>query len=393
MRKYGSVFVVVGALVLAGLAAYAADMLQSSFDIPIPSVVAQAEEGKDQPPSGDVQERAVPRMGPGKGVLPAPGMVPTPMTPATPPISLPCAGGGGILPGEFAFGTYAWGRYLTAVDGGGRITEPVVRTDAQTAGPYEKFKLFVLPSNDPHGQYFIQTSRGNCITAVDGGGRTSQVLHTDATRAQAWEFFRFYFDQGTGFHAIQTVSARYLTALGGGNHADPPAVHTDAVKVDNWERFHIWKCGDIGSNWRYSIWVPYNGTLLQAIGGGGRTLDALHAYEAPSNNWGLFTLIRQADGSYAIQTANGNYLTAVGGGGLTSGTAQADNIQTNRTQVLDWEKFRFVDQGNCSYAIQTHSGWFLGFPPSQTFSGPRAQFTTKSDLAHALKFKLIAAFL
>jgi hypothetical protein len=390
MQQHRSTSVFVAVVLLLGLTGYSADSAKSAPETSAPALIAQAEEGKDQPPSGEVEERAVPRMMPGKGMTPGPGIAPKPMVPAAPPVSLPCTGGGGILPGEYAIGTYR-GNYLTAVNGGGLITEPVVRTDAQRAGPFEKFKLFVLPSSDPTGQWFIQTANKNCITAVDGGGRTSQVVHTDATKAQAWEFFRFYFDPALGWHGIQTVNLHYVTALGGGGHADPPAVHTDAVKVDNWERFRVWKCGDLGSNLHYSIWVPYNGTLLQAVGGGGRTFDALHAYEAAQSNWGIFTLIKQADASYAIQTANGNYLTATGGGGVTSGSTTDDNIQTNRTQVLDWEKFRFVDQGDCTYAIQTVSGWYLGFPPSQTFPGPRAQFTTKSDIGHALKFKLIAA--
>jgi hypothetical protein len=306
------------------------------------------------------------------------------------PISLPCTGGGGILPGEYAIGTWR-GTYLTAVDGGSRSTEPVVRTDAQKAGPWEKFRLFVVPS-DPPGQWFIQTANSHCVTAVDGGGRTDNVLHTDATLAQAWEFFRFYFDKATGYHAIQTVSTKYLNALGGGGHADPPAVHTDAVRVDNWEKFHIWKCGDLGSNLHYSIWVPYNGTLLQAMGGGGRIKDALHAYEAPTGDWGIFTLIRQPDGFYAIQTSNGNYLTAVGAGGLSSGSPDSDNIHSDATQVQSWEKFRLVDLGDCTYAIQTVDNWYLGFPPSKIVPGPLAQFTTRiSDVNAALKFKLIAA--
>jgi hypothetical protein len=41
--------------------------------------------------------------------------------------------------------------------------------------------------------------------AVNGGGRTADVLHSDATLAQALEFFRFYFDSARGYHAIQTV--------------------------------------------------------------------------------------------------------------------------------------------------------------------------------------------
>ena len=308
---------------------------------------------------------------------------------APPPI--PCSGGGVARPGEYAIGTWR-GTYLTADGGGGRITEPVVRTDSQQVGPWEKYHLVLLPtSNDHTNHWFIQTASGNCITAVDGGGRTADVLHTDATLAQSWEIFRFYFDHATGYHAIQTISTKYLTALGGGGHSDPPAVHTDATMVKDWERFHIWKCGDLGSYLDYYIWVPYNGKLLQAMQGGGRIQDALHAYEPPTSNWGSFRLYRQGDGSYAIRTANGNYITAVGGGGLSSGTPTSDNLHTDATQVLAWEKFRFIDRGDCTYSIQTVSGWYLGYPPSTIVPGPRAQFTTRiSDINSALKFKLIA---
>jgi len=364
-----------------GLASCAGDATKSSSEAPSSSPIAQTEAGKDQPPTGEVQERAVPGV---TAPLPA-----RPMAPAMPAVPLSIS----ALPGHFSIGTYAWDRYLTAVGGGGRITEPVVRTDATKAGPWEQYRLFlVLGSSGVPQQYAMQTASFNYLTAVDGGGRTSDVVHTDAKQVQSWETFRFYFDPSTGFHAIQTVSTNYLTALGGGNHVDPPAVHTDATKVDNWEKFHLWKCGDLSTNWYYEIWVPYNGTLLMAVGGGGRTKDALHAYEAPQNNWGRFQLIRQNDGSYAIRTFNGNYITAVGGGGLASGTPDSDNLHTDATQIQAWEKFRFIDMGDCTYAIQTLSGWYLGFPPSQILPGPLAQFTTRiSDIAHALKFRLIAA--
>jgi len=393
MWRYQSISYLMAVSFLLGLAGCASDSPKPAAETPAPSAVAQAEQGQDQPPAGEVQERAVPRTMPGAIMTPgAPRILQQPAAPAVPP-SLPCAGGGGILPGQYAIGTWR-GTYLTAVNGGGRNTEPVVRTDAQVAGQAEKYKLFVLPSNDPHGQYFIQTATTNCMTAVGGGGRIDNVLNTDRTVAQAWEFFRFYFDQGTGYHAIQTVSTNYLTALGGGGHADSPAVHTDAVKVDNWERFHLWKCGDLGSNFRYSIWVPYNGTLLMAMGGGGRIKDALHAYEAPSGGWGMFMLIKQPDGSYAIQTASGNYITADGGGGLAAGSANSDVLHTDATQVQAWERFWFIDQGDCTYRIQTVKGWYLGFPPSHIVDGKIASFTTRiSDPNAALKFKLIAAFL
>jgi hypothetical protein len=343
----------------------------------------QAAQGE---PSGEVQERAVPRMAPGPGTAPGPVPPLRQMVPGVPAAPLAIS----ALPGHFAIGTYR-GNYLTAVGGGGRITD-VVRTDATTAGPWEQYRLFLVLGSGIPQQYAIQTASANYLTAVGGGGQTTDPLHTDAKQVQAWEEFRFYFDPSTGFHAIQTVNTNYLTALGGGGHADPPAVHTDATKVDNWEKFHLWKCGDISTNWYYEIWVPYNGTLLMAMGGGGRIRDALHAYEAPHDNWGKFRLIRQDDGSYAIATFNGNYITAVGGGGLASGTPDSDNLHSDATQIKSWEKFRFIDQGDCTYVIQTLSGWYLGFPPSQIVPGPLAQFTTRiSDINHALRFRLIAA--
>jgi hypothetical protein len=58
-----------------------------------------------------------------------------------------------------------------------------------------------------------------------------------------------------------------------------------------------------------------------------------------------------------IRTANGNCVTAVGGGGLSSGTSQSDNLHTDATQVQAWERFRVVDQSDCTYAIQTVNAW------------------------------------
>jgi hypothetical protein len=35
-------------------------------------------------------------------------------------------------------------------------------------------------------------------------------------------------------------------------------------------------------------------------------------------------------------------------------------FHTDATQVKGWERFRVIDQGNCTYAIQTSSGFFVG---------------------------------
>jgi hypothetical protein len=54
-----------------------------------------------------------------------------------------------------------------------------------------------------------------------------------------------------------------------------------------------------------------------------------------------------------------NFVTAANGGGLVQGSATPDILQTDRTQVQAWEKFRIVDDGNCNYTIQTVSGYYL----------------------------------
>jgi hypothetical protein len=92
------------------------------------------------------------------------------------------------LPGEFAFRTLK-GFYVTAIGGGGRTTEPMVVTAATSAGAWEKFRLSVMDPPPPNDKS-IQTSGGRYLTAVSGGGRTSDVLHTDATQVRDWEKFR-----------------------------------------------------------------------------------------------------------------------------------------------------------------------------------------------------------
>src|SRR5690348_12790733 len=101
-----------------------------------------------------------------------------------------------LLPGEFAIATFLTETYLGAVDGGGR-TNDAVHTDAQQPLVWQRFKLWTDPTTrihtpeNPEGfvTYAIQTATGNFLTAVSGGNRTTEVLHTDATQALAWERF------------------------------------------------------------------------------------------------------------------------------------------------------------------------------------------------------------
>jgi hypothetical protein len=298
---------------------------------------------------------------------------------AAPPRVLPVEPVWNALPGEFAIRT-AKGYYITAINGGGRTATPVVVTAATSAASWEKFRLAVMDPPPSHDKSY-QTSSGNYVTAVDGGGQTQDVLHTDATQVKAWEHFRMY-DLSSGgvaptYFAIQTIRGNYLTAVGqGGKYED--AIHTDATQIGSWEFLRVLKCGDLGSGYQYTI-IPADDQIVTARNGGG--LDhgepIVQGYapgDTPDRAWARFKFIRQSDGSYALQTSNGvNYLTALGGGGQVQKYLPPDCglfeaciagfsaiFHTDATQVLAWERFRFIDQGDCKYAIQTVSGYFVG---------------------------------
>jgi hypothetical protein len=277
------------------------------------------------------------------------------------------------LPGEFAFHTKK-GFYLTAINGGGRSAAPTIITAATSAGPWEKFKIVV---DDPAANAFdksFQTATGNYISAVNGGGMTSDALHTDATQIRGWERFRM--NNAATYYDLYTIGRRYVTAVGDGGHYED-AIHTDATHLGTWEEFRPVKCGDLGSGYEYYIIpnvVPADGLALDAPSGGG--LVGGDAVAMGYGGWpqSRFRLIRQADGTYALQTSNGvNFVTALGGGGEVQEYIQChhglpgacidgvtDIFHTDATQVRGWEKFRIVDLGNCKYTIQTMKGFFFG---------------------------------
>jgi hypothetical protein len=257
------------------------------------------------------------------------------------------------------------------------------------------------------GEFVIQTMvKETYLTAVGGGGRTTDVIHTDATQIGSWEGFRLPPDKYGWRNTIQTVDRHYLTAVGGGGN---DAIHTNAPTANLWEYFWIWKCGDLGSGYQYTIHArsePVFGVF--AYGGGGRVATRAGVVVAGAigrltdyaqrpvpfnNNWQKFKLIQQSDGSYALQTSNGiNYVTAIRGGGLSSGGRFYDNLVTDRTQVQAWERFRFVDQGDCTYAIQTVSGYYLGKRTAAPGTGLGVFSTDVDDIKNATKFRLVMSF-
>lgn len=306
------------------------------------------------------------------------------------------------LPGEFAIRTEK-GFYLTAINGGGRNTAPVIITSTTKAGPWEKFTLSKGNPLLTHDRT-IQTASGNYLTSVSGGGRTTDVLHTDAMQLRDWERYRLLYLGITAgaptYYAIQTIKGNFLTAVGaGGKYED--AMHSDASRIQAWERFRFVKCGDPGTEHEYGI-MAADGSFLTARGGGGLTSGAI-SKGYPGEPDARFTLLRQDDGSYAFRTANGvNFLTALQGGGLVQKYVPpdcgwwgaciggfTDIFHTDATQIRGWEKFKVIDRGDCTYEIQTISGFDMGI-----FQSPQGYWllTTRRDGVSSVNetFQLVA---
>lgn len=135
--------------------------------------------------------------------------------------------------------------------------------------------------------------------------------------------------------AIQTYSGNYLTAVGGGGRITD-VLHSDARQIGAWEKFTIVKAGaDGGAMTDYGI-RTVNGHYLTAVGRGGRITDVVHSDAVQLKEWERFSLLALGNGSYAIQTADGHFLTAVGGGGRVQ-----DVIHSDATRIGAWEMFRF----------------------------------------------------
>jgi hypothetical protein len=313
-----------------------------------------------------------------------------------------------VIPGLFYF--LAGNQFFWVANGGGGQSEDGLADNIEylPGVPIGDFKKFTLwydggSSVPTQNSYFaIQTYNGNYLTAENGGGLTTRnAITTVATQIQAWQQFAIRpvqaFINNFSF-TVQTFVGNYLTAVGGGAQYQD-AFHTDATKASTWETFVMRRTGsDLGSGLQYYI-VPSNGGLpLIATNGGGMTRDAIRGGyvalgEVPPS-WGIFTLVKQGNGAYTIQTANNNFVTAADGGGLAGGTPVEDTLQTDRTVASAWEMFRFVDRLDGTYSIQVDSGFYIG-----PLSGPNANnnyaiyATNISDVNMAQKFLIVMSLL
>jgi hypothetical protein len=293
------------------------------------------------------------------------------------------------------------GYLLFATGGGGDISESAIQTqvkyvqDGTTTDPSDlgTFELFNVYKNAAN-QFAFQTVNGNFITAVDGGGRTTDVLHTDAVNVAAWEEFRIAQTGPSGAFSvsIQTKSNNFLTAVGAGGKTTN-AIHSDATKVEAWETFFIREFGNLSiGDGQYFIVDTSKKQAIAARDGGGQTQNTIQFAGTNSNvplDWARFTFVGQGN-PYALRTINGNYVTAVNGGGLDYGSDNSDNIHTDATIASTWEQFSFVPVADGSYIIQTRDGHFIG---KRTFGGAaEGEYSTDiSNLDAASKFWLIPA--
>lgn len=139
-----------------------------------------------------------------------------------------------------------------------------------------------LPFGTPTTCTFQTANTRNYVTAVGGGGQTTDVIHTNATVPRSWERFTLV-DAGDGVHfGIKTFTGHFLSAIGGGGHTTD-AVHTNVTLLQDWEKFGLVRMGGDG----FAI-QTINGNFLTAVGGGGRTTDVIHSDATIARSWELF---------------------------------------------------------------------------------------------------------
>lgn len=144
----------------------------------------------------------------------------------------------------------------------------------------------------------IRTYNGNYVTAVNGGGMGEDAnalpIHTDAVVVQDWEKFEILFhDDGTC--QILTGAPYYLTAVNGGGIAAPAGspVATDATEVGKFETFTLEPQKEEG----LYAFKTYDGHYLSAVNNGGMATAGapLHTDQTQPSIPGVFMLIPVED--------------------------------------------------------------------------------------------------
>ncbi|MGA8197600.1 MAG: hypothetical protein WB902_30035, partial [Acetobacteraceae bacterium] len=203
-----------------------------------------------------------------------------------------------LLPGEFAIRTFKTNNYLSwsydRHSGTGTVT-----TSATTLGQNEKFKLTAYT---PEYTY-IQTLDGQYVTvAPDGRLTVTQETEESSlfTLIGPQEIPETYEgDPATGLFGfnIRTRNGPFVSAVNGGGMTSN-AFLTDVTVAQDWEAFSIVKSGDLGSGFRYCIKPFWKQVLLPLFPGN----SAFTLIQAPFSS---------RPGGYVLLTQNSfTYLTA-----------------------------------------------------------------------------------
>jgi hypothetical protein len=231
------------------------------------------------------------------------------------------------------------------------------------------------PPNPP-GEFAFQNCLNKAFLSTRGG-----TLGMSATRGES-EKFRIVPERGTTFERIQSLAGAYLQAKPAkGGQSTPASLSTTTneytlfdilftgpssygrpaeIRSKNAPTYSLAAEGQqvsasnlagVATKW---FWVMKCGDLGPMLRANLRPVGTT----TPSPP---VTLTRQGDGSYAIYwDVDKVYWSATRGGG-NSGVGGSDgNPFDYKTSVGENEKFKFIDQGNCTYAIQTAKGWHVG---------------------------------
>ena len=152
----------------------------------------------------------------------------------------------------------------------------------------------------------IRTSNGNYVTAVNGGGigedANALPIHTDAVIVQDWEKFQLWFnDDGTC--NIETSGTYFLTAVNGGGIAAPAGspVATDATEIGEFETFTLEQLDE-----KIYAFKTFDGHYVTAVNGGGMSTAGapLHTEEGPPSTSQTFILVPVRDEDEPTKTTN-----------------------------------------------------------------------------------------
>ena len=267
----------------------------------------------------------------------------------------------GTLAGEYAFRNAVTNEYLSVYGGTLRATKAV--------GANERFRMSEI-AGDTLKPKRIQIATGGFVTAA---GATPPAIAFSRSMADD-TLFTFVGGQDTYAGTYAPFSKKASTyAIAQPGMIGKPA---DAVVLSNfgdYARRYYWviKCGELAPGRYYSIRVPGTKTVIRKSS--------------------LF--VRQPDGSYAIDATTGDkhFFSARDGGGLSP---LHDPIEWRET-VRAGETWKLVDQGDCTYALQTSKGWHLGVKADEP--GNWTKITTRisepnaaASIGYLAKFELIA---